>query len=753
MAMLKSFQRIKGLGVFDDYSLPAGTAEFGVKNLIYGWNYSGKTTLSRLVAMLESKNLNSELPQCSFTITTDAGNVTETNLSTSSHMVRVFNSDFVADNLNFAGSHFKPILLLGSESEAAQKEIERCEAMHKRASDLAAAFAKESSDATKALSSAKTTASANIKKTVGLVAAFGSTQLDAELRTLDLALSEHTLSEQAFNDDIKLAHTSAKEALPHIAAVSMNLSQLTLADEASKLLTRKPDLSSTIDHLVENPPIEAWVQSGLHLHEGKTECEFCGGGLAADRLKAIGEHFTKDLADHKADLKELARKIDAAKLALTERKDVELNTHLRERFGKAQDAAKMAVDAYNAELAALRTDLDAKLAAPFVPIDRQSPEGKAAGAVIAAISTLNEVFTEHNDVKDNFPAEKAEAINRLKLHFAKEFATTQNLEKFAAAQARREWHRQRLLRWTEKLRTEIDRLKAVISQAHLGREQINKRIETLLGGESVQIAVISTNEGERFQLVRRDGKPARHLSEGEKTAIAFSFFLTKLREIKDFDKAIVYIDDPISSLDSNHIFQVAAIIKETFFHKPSDNAAVTTRCKQIFFSTHNFEFFSLLRELKPESAKQGAELYLIKRIGPKVSSLSNMPESMHGYDSEYHFLFHVLDDFHKAADKTDLKVLMLLPNAVRRFVELYTYAKYPDKRMVNVDARADRVFGPERSKRILKTLHYFSHANSIERMAGNNDLISDVEAAVSDLMEHLQASDPDHLAALRAAVV
>jgi len=99
--------------------------------------------------MLEAKKLNPELPQCSFTIATDAGNINESNFTTSTHVVRVFNSDFIADNLNFAGSHFKPILLLGSESEAAQKEIERCEAMHKRAAELAAAFAKESGDAAK----------------------------------------------------------------------------------------------------------------------------------------------------------------------------------------------------------------------------------------------------------------------------------------------------------------------------------------------------------------------------------------------------------------------------------------------------------------------------------------------------------------------------------------------------------------------------------------------------------------------------
>lgn len=37
-------------------------------------------------------------------------------------------------------------------------------------------------------------------------------------------------------------------------------------------------------------------------------------------------------------------------------------------------------------------------------------------------------------------------------------------------------------------------------------------------------------------------------------------------------------------------------------------------------------------------------------------------------------------------------------------------------------------------------------------MAENNDLMCDIEGAVGDLMDHLQATDPDHLAALRAAV-
>lgn len=696
--MLKSIQRIKGLGVFADYAPPVGTAEFGVKNIIYGWNYSGKTTLSRLIGMLESKKLIPEIPQCSFTIVTDTGNVTEQNFTSASHLVRVFNSDFIADNLNFAGSHFKPILLLGSESDAAQKEIERCEAMLQRAVDGATEQSKEIAAATRELSSAKTNASATIKKAIGLVAAFGSTQLDAELRAVNLGIKNYALGPEAFEADIKLAHASAKENLPPIDPVTVNLSLVDLSVQASALLARKPDLSNTIAQLVENPPVETWVQSGLRLHQGKTACEFCGGDLAAERLKVLHEHFSKDLDDHKRAVEKLVNQVSAAKLSVPERKEVELNVPLREQFGKANSAVQQAIRTYNAEVEALCADLRSKLAAPFVIIEHQPSNGNATIAVETAIEALNAVFNSHNEVKDNFPAEKEAAIGRLKLHFAQEFSKSHALDKFAVDQARRERRCQRYESCATKLKTEIDRLKAIISQAQLGREEINKRIENLLGSESVQIAVVATPEGDRFQLVRRDGKPARHLSEGEKTAVAFSFFLTKLQEIKEFEKAIVYIDDPISSLDSNHIFQVAAIIKETFFHQPVANAPWTTRCKQVFFSTHNFEFFSLLRELKPEG--KNAALYLVKRTGPKTSSLSNMPESMHRYDSEYHFLFHVLDDFHKSTDKSDLKVLMLLPNAVRRFVELYTYSKYPDRRMSPVDVRAERVFGGEKARAI-----------------------------------------------------
>ena len=68
--MFKSIQKIKGLGVFSDYTKPAGTQDFAIKNLIYGWNYSGKTSLSRLFALIEAKQRNPDLTGCAFTLET-----------------------------------------------------------------------------------------------------------------------------------------------------------------------------------------------------------------------------------------------------------------------------------------------------------------------------------------------------------------------------------------------------------------------------------------------------------------------------------------------------------------------------------------------------------------------------------------------------------------------------------------------------------------------------------------------------------
>jgi wobble nucleotide-excising tRNase len=307
------------------------------------------------------------------------------------------------------------------------------------------------------------------------------------------------------------------------------------------------------------------------------------------------------------------------------------------------------------------------------------------------------------------------------------------------------------------LQSDVERLQAEISQAQQGRERINERLASMLGSEAIQIEVTKDAEGqERFQLVRKSGIVARNLSDGERTTIAFSYFLTKLKELKPevFKETIVYIDDPISSLDSNHIFQVTAAINDLFFAKviqPNGNEAWSTICKQLFISTHNFEFFNLMRELKPDG-DNAARLFLVKRVSEGVSELCNMPKSLARYGSEYQFLFDRLHQFHTSANKTEHEHLIILPNALRRFVELYTYSRIPSTQKETVDQRAGELFGKERAKSILKFLHTFSHGNTIERIAGNNELIFLLEDTVKAVFDELQEKDERHWKALMAAV-
>ena len=101
-----------------------------------------------------------------------------------------------------------------------------------------------------------------------------------------------------------------------------------------------------------------------------------------------------------------------------------------------------------------------------------------------------------------------------------------------------------------------------LSSTAKGQGELNDILEILLHRDDIKIEI----REEKFRL-ERSGHPAENLSEGEKSAIAFAYFLTELKALRKDDppklpKTIIFIDDPISSLDSNHIFQVRSLLKD-----------------------------------------------------------------------------------------------------------------------------------------------------------------------------------------------
>ncbi|GED22315.1 hypothetical protein HHA01_12920 [Halomonas halmophila] len=515
----------------------------------------------------------------------------------------------------------------------------------------------------------------------------------------------------------------------------------------SELLKRTPAMSNTIRYLTENTAVANWIRTGLPLHENTNTCEFCGSQIDPERIESLRSHFSKDVSLLEDELIRKKAGLQNSQLVVADLHKNDFYVQFRDGVDRAQSDLKQAVTSYNAAIETLIAAIDEKIAAVFKEVECP-PFGDSLGErVTKAVEQVNSMIAESNQVTDSFGQEKGKAVSALKLHFAAEFYIDEKLARRQALIEILTRHKSWYGNVGKQLADRNSELEAQISHAQKGREELNTFIEKFLIGSNVSVAVTSVEGAERFQLLR-DSSPAKNLSEGERTAIAYAFFLIKLKEGADLSDLIVYIDDPVSSLDSNHIFQINAITKSFFFwHDSADNKTKLT-VRQLFISTHNFEFFRLAKEL-PVKNKSRRKFYFIKRVGAKRSSLMAMPSSIIRYNSEYQYLWHVIHDFYTSDDKSNLEQLLSLPNALRRFVELYTYAKYPSDE--SVDRRADIIFGAETSKRVLKLLHHFSHSNNLLGISQNDDLLCDIENVVDELVGLIQA-DQQHYDALMSAV-
>jgi len=283
--------------------------------------------------------------------------------------------------------------------------------------------------------------------------------------------------------------------------------------------------------------------------------------------------------------------------------------------------------------------------------------------------------------------------------------------------------------------------------------QFNAFVQSFLNRNDIEIKL--NHATKKFNLMRGDNL-ANNLSEGEKMAISFSHYLVTLKSIEQKNKLndyIVYIDDPISSLDSNHIFQINSLLKETFFElvpEPTNpkNHYWQLKCKQLFISTHNFEFFTLLKELPKKAYKKDSKYFIVRNS--TESRIEKLPNVYNTFASEYHYLFGEILQFSEEPNKSTSHKLLLIPNILRRFLEMYTLTKYPSNE--EVDVRAERVFGKRQSKRILKLLHHFSHFNSIDRIHKHSEFVADIEHASADLIMLIKTTDKMHFEALESAI-
>lgn len=783
---IPSFGSFQGLEWKKAVKDSSGVKPFQRLNILYGRNYSGKTTLSRIFRSLETRKLPLNYVGSTFTLTGDKGAVTHTGLLAHNYDVRVYNRDFVTDNLSFlvnqeAGGVIKTFAIVGEQNKEIDDAIAAIEAKLGSVEGKAGLrfdldTKRKERDRTK---SAHTTASNDIEEKLRVHAndkikknrQYGSAVYNIGHIKSDIASTKKagfvalTTEQQA----VKLSLLK-QEALPDITgtlAVTLKLESLTAT--AEPLLSKTITPTKAIEELLKDSALQLWVKQGMgHHREKRSTCAFCRQDLPHDIWQVLDEHFSKESGD-------LETALDAAITSVTtEIATVPgLNTFTGEQFyadertafETSSKALSQALAVYKKDLEALKKSLETRKNNLFQPTALKTPAHDAK-EIAKHVADINALIGTSNGKTATLEKDKTSARDALRLAdvfaFAEAITYDKELDRIATLKTAADTANTGFNDADKEIRNaeaEIQSLRARQKDERKGADRVSALLTNFFGHDGLKLEPREDagNATVKFEITR-NGKAAYNLSEGECSLIAFCYFMAKLDDPESKGKdLIIYIDDPISSLDSNHIFFMFSLI-ESLLTKPIKTAGGPNqyRYKQLFISTHNLDFLKYLKRLSIPTKKIPAgenktksvsdhEHFLIERNGAS-SNIFPMPSYLKDYITEFHYLFHQI---YKCKDQAAALVshepFFGFGNNLRKFLEAFLFFKYPyhdDKN--DAFERIKKFFGDEEDTAIAlvnRLSNEFSHLAEIPDRGFKPVEIPEIAKVANYVLDKIYESD------------
>jgi wobble nucleotide-excising tRNase len=748
--VLTQFKKIKALGVFDGYTPPAELKAFDRFNVVYGENGSGKTTLSRLMSCLQDGE-HTDYPGLEFTVETQSGTLTQGQKYVRS--VRVFNSDFVDANIGRFDGPLRHILILGEENKAIADEIKAEIATR----DQRTLHLQVHAAAVEKLEAEKGKLFTAIAKTIS-EATSGGTMRNYRKPDAEKAFGNIAKAKSLSEDELAVHRATVhQQMMPEIGRLNVpgiiepgtdkTIGPVGAAHELAgraKALTERSAQSAAIARLIDNPDIATWVETGVHLHKkhGEQTCEFCEQPVPPSRIQALADHFSvedqklkREIEVERAWIGSILEALD--RFSLPDR--LALYSELQSDYDAAVEKIGGELDDMKAKVKAVDTILADKLTrrtesyAPDVSTD--------AEGLKATLTSIADVIKRHDAKTKSFEAQKNAARDGIEAHYlltiAEQVADVTSKAKKVTAEiaalkngAETLPDKRSLAAITQSI---IDK-QAQISSEHKGGEQLTAHLKQFLG----RTDLVFENSKEGYVVLRR-GKPAKRLSEGEKTAIAFLYFLIQLRD-QNFDLAegVVVIDDPISSLDSAAIYQAFSFLKND-----------TQNAKQLFILTHNHEFLRLVinwfQNLPSAQKKQCSYSMVLcsETANGRAARIAPLDQLLIDHATEYHYLFKVLYTF-----QSDGSILSCyhVPNIARKVLETFLDFHLPSNKSLYRKLE-DTSFDPHKKTAIYKFANDLSHRTG---KGFDPSLVAETQKNTTYLLEMIEAVAPLHYKGLEA---
>ncbi len=741
--MLHKINKVQGFGILDNFKPEQAVKQFNKFNVIYGWNGSGKTTLARLFRCLETKSNNENFKDAEFIIELDNNTKIDSKTYIHEQNIKVFNQDFIKENLDLFEAQTKPIIFISKEKVDEKKELDKQKNELKVVVKKKADFSKEEVAIDKLIDDFHKDAGKAIKDfLLGTIYAnvtynkATSAGIWKDLLSKEEAIDSFILSVEKLAIEKNYTISNSKKEEVQVSSLPMIIDIEKLVEiekDVNKLITANIT-SKVIERLKDKPDIGEWVAKGLaiHKHHKSETCEFCNQELPADRIENLEAHYNKQYGELIENITELIGKIGKGiRIELVNQNHL-IYEQLCPQYDEAIKQTNNKLGVINAQIQEWIKLLNDKKQNPFSPIEKTKSDRTIFETFNTDLETLKTVIEQHNEISKSHTVLAEQARKKIEYHFVSEAAVSKNLNETETEKEaiKRKIFAEKTI--SETLNLSIKTLEAELRSDTLAIGEINTSLHKFLGRND--ITLIPQDEG-GYQLIRGI-IAATNLSEGEKTAISLIYFFSKIKENDaDIKTQIIILDDPISSFDSNHLFNASSTIKQS-----------TIGAKQLFVLTHNFWFFKQVRDwmLKKNDHKNNlvvSNVYLTKQ-----GILSDAQASLIKFHSEYHYVFNSVLSY-QDFDGIDDNLCFTIANSIRRLLEAFTSFKTPANSGFEgaLSLGIKKGLNVEQKERIFYFVNKYSHLDRIESFDSTIEtLFEEGKNVVTDVLWLIKKVDEEH---------
>lgn len=768
---------IQKFGQFNDFvwNTHCGHAlQFKRMNIIYGRNYSGKTTLSRVFRCIEENKLHDRHCDAMFTIALQNGDIisqAQLERLNQQYNVRVYNTDFVRKNLSWLhrpDGSIDPFTVLGEINVSITQQVEEIESCLGNVDEKngllwaleclkAEASVKEESalKAQRELNSSLSAKAAEIKNdaTIFNVPKYQINSLKADIESNDFGaiLDAETIAEKR-----KSLFELQKPVLTNITYKGSNLRKYIAT--VKELVEIKISISKRIQELVIDTLLEQWVLKGKEMHKNKRgSCGFCGSPISDEIWQKLDNHFNQESTELR---NEIAFQINVLQKAQESLKSF-INLSKENIYSQYHTSFELLlgewdqiVAQYNQALFDLIIQLqerESKIFDPktFVPVIDPSNQ------IESIVGKFNELIADNNSHTDQLNEIQNQVRNELRIsevmRFVQDISYYKRVEEIGAELGNLKPLKDQIKESQfeiDRLIAERDKLLAETTNERRGAELVNIHLGSFFGHSQLKLVAIGEGEGLRFQIIR-NSTPAFDLSEGETSLISFCYFMAtiedQLQDLNASSRLVIYIDDPISSLDSNHVFFMFSLV-DTIIAKAAKYA-------QLFISTHSLDFFKYLKKLSPPGGEKVAYFLLESRgmNGYRCSVLSDMPNYLKEFVTEFNYLFFQIHKAYQEAKKVQAlnederhSQIYSFSNNLRKFLECYLFYRFPNTKdpLKNID----KFFRGHVPSLVNRIINEYSHLTQLERGLRPLDFSEIGDCAEIVLRQLLEADEEQYKA-------